>query len=229
MKSARPSKARRKARRIRLLLVNNHDLILEALRFYFTSQSNCEVVGMAADTDDAIRQAREHAPDVVILNSRLPQIEAAKTTRLLIDALPRAKVIGYSSGDDRKSVLATIRAGALGYLIQNGSPGELFRAVEVVNRGESFFSPPVSRMIQEDYLRQMSRQTNARDNSLSVNERKILALIADGLSNKEIACRLDMSVRTIEKYREKLMAKLQIKSVAGLTKFAVRLGISSLE
>ena len=163
-----------------------------------------------------------------MMNMRMLQVDAAAATKRLLDSLPKTKVIGFSGLEDRKAILSMIRAGARGYLLKGCSSRELFRAVEMVNRGAAFFSAPVSKMIEDDYLQTFATPEQNKTSELKECERKILTMIADGMSNKEIASALTMSVRTIEKYREILMAKLQIRSIAGLTKFAIRNGISRL-
>jgi DNA-binding NarL/FixJ family response regulator len=215
--------------KIKLLLVDDHEIALEALKLYFSIRSNFDVTAIAADRLDAIQNAKTKAPDVVMMNMRMPQVDAAAATKRLLERLPKTKVIGFSGLEDRKVILSMIRAGARGYLLKGCTSRELFRAVEAVNSGVAFFSAPISKMIEDDYLQNFSTPQQNGTCELKECERKILTMIADGLSNKEIANTLTMSVRTIEKYRETLMAKLQIKSIAGLTKFAIRNGMARLD
>lgn len=228
-KTSREKQGDAKHRKIKLLLMDEHIITLEALKLYFSTRTNFEVVAMLLDGLEAIHQAKRTAPDVVVMNVLMPCVDPAKATRLILKALPNTKVIGFSGLEDRKVILSMIRAGARGYLLKASSPLELFQAVETVNGGAAFFSPSVSKMIADDYIQNLSTPSPAETAELKECERKILALIADGLSNKEIADKLAMSVRTIEKYRESLMAKLHIKSIAGLTKFAIRNGMASLD
>ena len=216
-------------KRLKLLLVDDHEITLESLKLYFSTRSNFEVIAMIFESLSEVSKAKRTLADVVIMNMRMLLVDPAIATKLLLETLPEAKVIGFSGLEDRRAILSMIQAGARGYLLKGCSPIELFQAVETVSTGAPFFSAAVSKIIQDDYIRSHAAPNNAKTLELKDCERKVLTRIADGLSNKEIADALVMSVRTIEKYRESLMAKLQIKSVAGLTKFAVRTGISSLD
>lgn len=214
---------------IKLLLVGKHLMILEALRSYLDASRRYQVVGMIADSDSLRRTKSLPDADVVLLDLSPPAADGPSSTRKLLALLPKCRVVGLSAADDRGSILALIRAGARGCLFKAGSPRELFKAVDVVYSGETYFSPGISRMIHSEFLNEISSSDDRAHPSLKNSERQLLKLIADGLSNKEMAVHLNMSVRTVEKYRESLMAKLGIRSVAGLTKFAIRTGLSTLE
>jgi DNA-binding NarL/FixJ family response regulator len=156
MKTAPASRRNGKGSKIKLLLVDDHELALEALKLYFSIRSNFDVAALAVDRLDALQNAKKKAPDVVMLNMRMPQVDAAAATKRLLDRLPKTKVIGFSGLEDRTVVLSMIRAGARGYLLKECTSRELFRAVEAVNGGAAFFSASVSKMIEEDYLQSVS-------------------------------------------------------------------------
>lgn len=216
-------------KRIKVLLVDDHALTLEALKHYFSRRSRFAVSSMVLDGAPTLEKLRSAPPDVVIMNMHMAQLDGARATQLFLRTFPKTKVIGFSGFEERTAVLSAIRAGARGYLLKARSSRELFQAVDQVNRGEVFFSPSISKMIEDDYFQNLAQPSEPAAGALTAGERKILARVADGLSNKETAAALGISVRTVEKYRESLMAKLKIRSVAGLTKFAIRAGLSSLE
>lgn len=213
----------------RLLLVNDHTISLAALRLYLQRWTRCRVITLRLDRIEAIRKAKVAGPDVVLLDMRMLRFDGASVTKLLLDSAPDSKVIAFNGAEDHRTLLAMLRAGARGYVTHACSSLELLRAVDTVRRGEFFFSPSVLRMIAHDFTLGKSEVGREDERELTERERKILAFIADGLCNKEMASALGLSVRTVEKYRESLMAKLQIKTVSGLTKFAIRNGIATLD
>lgn len=212
---------------LKLLLVGEHPLILEALKLYFDRQREFEVFPCVMDPGTGIPKLQFPSPNVILLDAAR-EFFGLCAARQLLETFPKARLIGLCALEDRISVLNLIQAGAHGCLIKACSPGELFRAVEIVIRGEPFFSPEISKIIENEFLRQVNNRQRASSNGLSFNERRLLGLISDGLSNKEMAAELNISVRTVEKYRLSLMAKLGIRTVAGLTKFAIRNGITNL-
>ena len=136
-------------KRIKVLLVDDHALTLEALRHYFSRRSRFAVRSLVLDGTAALQRVRSAPPDVVIMNMHMAQLDGARATKLLLQTFPKAKVIGFSGLEERKAVLSAIRAGARGYLLKARSSRELFQAVDQVNRGEVFFSPPISKMIED--------------------------------------------------------------------------------
>ncbi len=216
-------------RRVEVWLVDDHVIPIEALRNVFKSRARFHVRWLVLDRADALRNAPTGSPDVIIMNTRMGYLDGAQATRLLLAAYPQARLIGFCGTEERNAVLAVIRAGARGYLFQARSCRELFQAVETVSRGDVFFSAPISRMIEEDYFQGGAAAEPTGVTRLTSCERKVLTLVAAGMSNKEMADALALSVRTVEKHRESVTGKLQIKSVAGLTKFAIRHGLASLE
>jgi two-component system nitrate/nitrite response regulator NarL len=183
-------------------------------------------VGEAADGLEALRKAKELNPDIVLMDVDMPEMDGLAVTQALKKEMPHVKVLILSMHRQTESVLRVLQSGALGYVLKDAAPEELVRAIESVSVGESFFSPAVARLALNQFVRGPSDGPSAMD--LTNREREVLILIADGLSNKEIASRLNVGVRTVETHRERIMRKLNIHSVAGLTRFAIAKGLISL-
>ena|ERR1035437_8795544 len=213
-------------KKIKLLLVDDHPVVRKGLWSCLGSRENLTIVGDAADGEEAMRKVRELSPDVVLMDIDMPRMDGLAVTEALRESTPEVKVLVLSMHRNREYVLRIIRAGARGYVLKDAPPEDLVRAIEAVNGGQAFFSPPVARIA----LNQVSGGDKTGPQAqLTGREREVLVLIAEGKSNKEIANSLDIGVRTVETHRERIMQKLGIHSVAGLTKFALVNGLTSLE
>jgi two-component system nitrate/nitrite response regulator NarL len=185
-----------------------------------------QIVGEAADGNEALLKAKDLNPDIVLMDVDMPEMDGLAVTQVLKKDMPQVKVLILSMHRQTESVLRVLQSGALGYVLKDAAPEELVRAIESVSAGESFFSPAVARLALNQFVRGPGEGPSAMD--LTNREREVLILIADGLSNKEIAARLNVGVRTVETHRERIMRKLNIHSVAGLTRFAIAKGLISL-
>ncbi|MCZ7647250.1 MAG: response regulator transcription factor [Planctomycetota bacterium] len=212
------------ARLLRILLVDDHPLVREGLLACLTGHGRHEVVGEASDGREALELAARLKPDVVLMDISMPVLNGIQSTALLRKRMPEAKVILLTMHDNREYIVEGMRAGAHGYVLKDAAPQELLQAVEAVTRGERYFSASIPSALVETCLRGEPGPAPA----LSRRETEVLRLIADGLSNKEAAARLDVSVRTIEKHRERIMRKLDIHSAAGLTKYAILHGLTKV-
>ena len=212
--------------RLRVMLVDDHALVREGIRHVLTATPGIEVVAEAGDATEALRLARESKPDVVVQDLSLPGASGLDLTTRLKEVLPGVKVLILSVHDHQEYVLGAVRAGAQGYLRKDTSPAELRTAIQAVARGESYFSPPVARhltaAVRGDNLAEDPAGRLAR---LTPREREVLAGIAAGETSRAIAGRLGLSPRTVETYRESLARKLDIKTVAALTRFALEAGL----
>ncbi len=213
---------------LRVMLVDDHVLVREGLRHVLGATPGVEVVAEAGDGEMALTLAREAAPDVVVLDLSLPGAGGLEVTTRLREALPAVRVLILSVHDHPEYVLGAVRAGAQGYLRKDTSPAELREALRAVARGESYFSPPVARHLSAA----LRGDTPADDAAtrlarLTPREREVLAGIASGDTSRAIATRLGLSPRTVETYRENLARKLDIKTVAGLTRFAIEAGLAA--
>lgn len=216
-----------KKSKIKVLIVDDHPVVRKGLWSCLSTKDTLKIVGEAVDGDDAIRKVRELLPDIVLMDLHMPKKDGLEVTDALRKEAPQVKVIILSMQGTRDSVLRIIKAGARGYVLKDAPTDELVRAIESVQGGEAFFSPPVAQIALNQYVTDSDKGDPLT--RLSEREREVLGLIAEGKSNKEIAMHLGIGVRTTETHRERIMRKLDIHSVAGLTKFAITHGIISLE
>jgi len=210
----------------RVMLVDDHSLVREGVRHVLAAIPGFEVVAEAGDGEAAVRLAAEARPDLVLLDLSLPGAGGLDVTTRLRQVLPSVRILILSVHDHPEYVLGAVRAGAQGYLRKDTSPGELRAALAAVARGESYFSPPVARHLTAAVRGEaLPDDAAARLARLTSREREVLAGIAAGETSRAIALRLRLSPRTVESYRESLARKLDIKTVAGLTRFAVEAGM----
>lgn len=214
-------------KKIKILIVDDHPVVRKGLQSCLAARDNLKIVGESSNGEDAIKQAREHLPDIVLVDMQMPGMDGLALTEALKKEAPAVKVLILSMQGHRDAVLRIIRAGARGYVLKDAPTDELVRAIETVQGGEAYFSGPVAKIALNQYVNEADETKPVA--KLSDREREVLALIAEGKSNKEIAMHLGIGVRTTETHRERIMRKLNIHSVAGLTKFAIANGISSLE
>ena len=210
---------------IRVLLVEDHRMVREALREVLTKVPDMTVVGEAGDGRDGLEQAATLAPDVIVLDIRLPDLNGVEVAARLREAGNRAKIVALSAFSDKRFVSAMVRAGATAYVTKTAAGTELVQAIRAVAAGQGFFSPEIAGALAAEV-----RDPSEADRSprLGRREREVLRLIAEGVRSPEIAGRLEISVATVEVHRRNIMRKLGLRTVAELTKHAIREGIVSL-
>ncbi len=208
---------------IRVLLVDDHPLVRRGLAFCFAASPHVVIVGEASDGQDALVQAQELTPDVVLMDLDMPRLNGLAATEILRRELPQCKILIFSMHRDADFVLEAVRAGAAGYVLKQASLEELRKAIDIVHAGRTYFSPEISSLMAGRLGRGRPKVLGAA--ALSPREQEVLIGVAEGLSNKEIADRLTVSVRTVETYREGVMRKLAIRGAAGLTKYAIAKGL----
>ena len=214
---------------IRILLADDHRLVREGLRALIQGQPDMEVVAEVEDGRAAIQIARDLSPEIVVMDIGMRDLNGIDATRKIKAEFPHIKVIGLSMHSDRRFVSGMLGAGASGYLLKDSAFEELVTALHTVRSNKIYLSPSITGVVVEDYVRKISKDTEPDSSVLTGREREVLQLLAEGNSTKEIASHLNVSVKTVETYRKHIMEKLDLHSIADLTKYAIRSGLTSLE
>jgi RNA polymerase sigma factor (sigma-70 family) len=210
----------------RVLLADDHRLMRSGLRLVVEQNPDFQVVGEADDGRQAVALANEMRPDVVVMDIGMPNLNGIEASRQITEAHPDIAVVMLSMHSDEGYVLRALKSGARAYLLKDSAEADLSRAIQAVREGKSFFSPSVSKLLLDDYVRKLQR-AGIEDSYdlLSPREREILQLVAEGKSSKEIAAVLNLSVYTIETHRSNLMQKLNLRGIPELILYAVRKGL----
>jgi len=215
-------------RKIRILIADDHKLIRSGLRLLVEQQSDFSVVGEASDGREAVSLAKSLQPDVAVMDISMPNLNGIEAAHQITEHYPGTGVIILSMHPDESYILRALQAGAKGYLLKDSAESDLILAVRAVAGGKSFFSPAVSRVLLDDYVRKLKRSgTEDAYDLLTAREREVLQLVAEGNSNKDVANLLNLSVYTVETHRSNIMQKLRLKGVPELTLYAVRKGLIS--
>ena len=210
--------------KIRVLLADDHKLFRAGIRTLLQTQGDIEVVAEAGDGREALRLAAAHRPDVVLMDLMMPNLNGLDAAARMARALPRTRVVIVSMNADEDSVLASLRAGAFGYVVKTVDPAELELAIRAAARGEIFLSSAVSEHVVATCLKRLDTGQDSLER-LTPRYREVLQLIAEGHTTKEIAAKLDISAKTAESYRGELMNALDIHNIASLTRYAIRTGL----
>src|ERR1039458_6836765 len=213
-------------KKIRILLADDHNIMRRGLRLLLERQPGFEVIGEAADGRQAVERAEAAKPDVVVLDIAMPNMSGIEAAQRISASLPQTAIVILSMHSDEGYVLRALKAGAKGYVLKDSAENDLIEAIKAVSSGKAFFSPEISNIPVEDYVREM-RKRGAEDSYelLTPREREILQMLAGGKSNKDIATVLNLSLYTVETHRRNLQDKLNLHSLAELILYAVRKGI----
>jgi DNA-binding NarL/FixJ family response regulator len=213
--------------RTKIFLADDHAIVRDGIRALLEKEPDFAVVGEAENGREAVQRATQLRPDVAIIDIAMPELNGVEAARQLLSALPRLKLIALSMHADKRFVAEMFQAGAVGYLKKNCAFKHLVQAIRTVLAGQVYMSPVVAGIVVEGFKARASEAMNAA--SLSPKEREVLQLLAEGYATKEIADRLGVSSKTIDTHRQNIMDKLQLRSVAELTKYAIREGLTSVD
>jgi DNA-binding NarL/FixJ family response regulator len=213
---------------IRILLADDHGIIRQGLRSLLEKEPDMQVVGEAEDGRKAIELVNECSPDIVIMDITMPNLNGVEATRHITGESSKSKVIALSIHSNRRFVADMLKAGASGYILKECLSDELVQAIRTVSTGGRYLSPRITDVVIDDYVKRLSTTPESRIATLTARERQVLQLLAEGKSTKQIALDLHVSSKTIEANRRRIMEKLDIHSIAELTKYAVREGLTSL-
>jgi two-component system response regulator NreC len=213
---------------ITILLADDHRLLREGLRSLLEEQPDMTVVGEAENGKSAVESAANLMPDIIIMDISMPGLNGIDATQQILLNCPQSKVIALSMHTERRTVVGMINAGASGYLLKDCAFEEVVLAVRAVAANGTYLSPKIAEIVVKDYVHRIPKDDLSSLSGLSVREREVLQLLAEGRKTKEIAGILRVSVKTAESYRQRIMDKLNIHSIAELTKLAIREGLTSL-
>ena len=214
---------------LRILLADDHRIMREGLRSLLEKQPGMEVIAEAESGKTTVQLSRRFKPDVILMDIIMPDINGIEATRQILAELPDVKVIALSMHADRKFVTEMLSVGASGYLLKDSAFEELGKALRTVANNQIYLSPKISGLVENDYLPNIATKDSSALPVLTNREREVLTLLAEGMTTKQIASCLYLSVKTVETYRKKIIDKLGFNSIAELTKYAIREGLTSLD
>jgi two-component system response regulator NreC len=215
---------------IRVLLAEDHTIVRKGIRSLLDNEADIQVVGEAETGCDAVAKTEELLPDVVLMDYTMPILNGLEATRQIKKRFPDVNVIILTMHADEEYIFQSLQAGASGYLVKQTAPKELVAAILATYRGEAYLSPPVSKVVIKEFVRQTEpKQPEDNYEKLTDREREVLQLVAEGYGSKDIADRLDISLKTVGVHRTNLMNKLDIHTLPELIRFAIRKGVISLE
>ncbi|CAN5293332.1 response regulator transcription factor [soil metagenome] len=219
-------------RNIRLLIADDHTIVRQGLRKLLEEEPGFEVIGEAVDGRDAVTKATDLMPDIVLMDLSMPLLHGLEATRQITKRNPKTRVLILSMHKNEAYVLQALQAGASGYILKDSAAEEVATALRSVSRGNSYLSPAISRVVIDDYLRMKDPNAHGAKSlydTLTVREREIFQLLAEGFKNQEIGDKLHVSVKTVETHRAHIMEKLNLNNIAELVKYSIEIGIVQLD
>lgn len=214
---------------IRIIIADDHKIVVDGLRTLLANQPGVQVVAQASNGRITVDLAKKLIPDIIIMDINMPDLNGIEATRQILAILPQTRIIALSMYSDTRMVGEMLKAGASGYLLKDCAFEELTKAVEMVMTSQTYLSPGITDIVIGDYVRHLTNTPSTVFSILTDREREVLQLLAEGKTTKQIATDLRISVKTVETHRQQIMERLNIHSVAELTKYAIREGITSLE
>lgn len=213
---------------IKILIVDDHKIVREGLRTLLDKQTGMKVIGEAANGTAAVKIALELCPDIVIMDVTMPDLNGIEATRRIIAKNPKIKIIALSMHSDRRFMIEMLKNGASGYLLKDSAFDELAFAIKTVMKNQTYLSSQIADLVLKEYINQINKTEANAYSQLTPREREVLQMLAEGHTTKQISARLHVSVKTVETHRKQIMDKLNIHNIAGLTKYAIREGITKL-
>lgn len=215
---------------LRLLLADDHAVVRSGLRMLLEAQPDFEIVGEAESGRQAVEMVKDLKPNAVLMDIQMPDLNGIEATKLIRENSPETRVLALTMHEDDHYFFEMLQAGASGYVLKRAAPDELVQAIRTVCRGEVFLYPTMAKRLVSDYLKRSDEEEKTKAYSdLTDREQEVLTLIAEGLSNAEIANQLYISVKTVDRHRENIMRKLNMHSRIDLVKYAIRTGLIDLE
>lgn len=212
---------------IRIMLVDDHKILRDALKVILEKEHDIVLVGEASDVEHAIETAREVQPDIILMDIGFPTMSGIDATRILVSEMPKIKIIALSTYSDRRIVLQMLDAGASGYVVKSSGRDEFLRAIRTVSLGRTYLCPDASVVLIDSVRSKHAIETRQTEQHIGRREREVLQLLADGHTSPEIGKVLHIATSTVEVHRRNIMRKLELHSVAELTKYAVRNGLTT--
>lgn len=213
---------------VRVLMVDDHEIVRQGLCSLIDNETNMEVVGEAGDGRAAVKLAQELKPDVIVMDVNMPGMDGIDAARRIINDVPDVKIVALSMYPKKSFVVGMLKAGALGYILKDYAFDELVKAINIAVTGKKYLCPKAISIIVDDFIRNPYENTSV-DKIFTSREIEILKLLADGKQSKEIALLLNLSIKTIDACRRRIMQKLNVESIAELVKYAIREGLTSLD
>lgn len=214
---------------IHIVLVDDHKVLRHGLSQALKGEEDMEIVGQAENGYEAVKQAQELVPDVMIMDIAMPELNGIEATRQILKSHPQIRIIALSMHSNKKFIHEMFKTGARGYLLKDCEYSELINAIRVVMQNKTYLSPSITGVVIENYMMQGADEKQNAFAVLSDREREVLQLIAEGKTTKQVARMLHVSPKTVEGHRTRIMHKLDIDSIANLTKYAIREGLTSAE
>jgi DNA-binding NarL/FixJ family response regulator len=214
---------------LKILIADDHQIFREGLRALLEKEPDMEIVAEAGDGATALRLAREHRPDVIVMDITMPDMNGIDATRQIVGESASVRVLALSMESDRRFVVEALKAGATGYLLKDAAFAELATAIRTVASNEPYLPPKITQLVIREFMQRIPAEESLTFETLTQREREVLQLIADGRNTKEIAFAFNVSLKTVENQRHSIMKKLDLYSIAELTKYAIRQGLSSLK
>jgi two-component system response regulator NreC len=214
--------------KIRLLLVDDHQIVRAGLRMLFMAEDDLEIVGEADTAEEALNAIRELKPDVVLMDVAMPGMSGIEATRRIKEANPDIAVLALTMHEDEQYFFEMLNAGASGYMPKRAAPDDLVSAIRVVSQGNVYLYPSLAKLLVKDFLDRSESESESVADVLTPREREVLTFIAEGYTNREVADALTISHKTVDRHRENIMRKLNLHSRVELVKYAIEKGLITI-